>query len=30
MFRTTRSNLMRANLESEELSHYVTKSHGRY
>lgn len=30
MFRITHSNLMRANLESEELSHYVTRTGGRY
>ena len=30
LFRTAHANLMRKNLESEELSHYITKTHGRY
>ena len=30
MFRTVHTNLMRKNFESEELSHYITKTHGRY
>ena len=30
LFRTAHANLMRKNFESEELSHYITKTHGRY
>ncbi|HHM05254.1 MAG TPA: cyclic nucleotide-binding domain-containing protein [Gammaproteobacteria bacterium] len=30
LFRITHMNLMRMNLESQQLSNYITKSHGRY
>jgi CRP/FNR family cyclic AMP-dependent transcriptional regulator len=30
LFRTVHSHLMRMNLQSEELAHYITKTHGRY
>lgn len=30
LFRITHANLMRMNLESRELSNYITKTHGRY
>lgn len=30
LFRITHSNLMRMNLESQELTNYISKSHGRY
>ena len=30
LFRITHSNLMRMNLESQELANYISKSHGRY
>lgn len=30
LFRITHSNLMRMNLESQQLTNYISKSHGRY
>jgi hypothetical protein len=30
LFRITHANLMRMNLESQELANYISKSHGRY